>query len=126
VGSCILIVFFSHKEEVAMSIVSLDPSACLAIKTALSEKDLPFSVRIEIRSTGCCDASLGIAASMIEINDLSDQIDGLQIVMSPTVHELVGGVSISYRNDAEQTGFIIVSEKSLNEWAGFAAGCIRL
>ena len=117
---------FPHKAEVAMSIISLDRSACLAIKAALSEKNLPLSVRIEIRSTGCCDASLGIAAGLIEINDLSDQIDGLQVVMSPAVHEIVGEVSISYINDAEQTGFIIVSEKSLNEWAGFAASCIRL
>lgn len=118
--------YFPHKAEVAMSIISLDPSACRAIKAALSEKHLPLSVRIEVCSTGCCDSSLGIAAGLIEIDDLSDQIDGLQVVMSPAVHKLVGEVSISYSNDAEQTGFMIVSERPLNEWAGFAASCIRL
>lgn len=109
-----------------MSFVALDSLTCRVIKDELAERGLPLSVRVELRSTGCCDASLGIAAASVEAGDLIAEFEGLQIVMTPALHDLVGGVSISQVNDCGQQGFIVRSEKSLNEWTGFAANCIRL
>jgi Fe-S cluster assembly iron-binding protein IscA len=109
-----------------MPIFKLDPIAGKAIKTLLSEKGLPFSVRIEIRSTGCCDASLGIAAEAAEADDLIEEADGLAIAISPATRQLVGDVSISYRDDADRKGFVLESDRPLNEWAGFAPCNIRL
>lgn len=109
-----------------MPMIRLEPLACEAIKTVLSEKGLPLSVRIEIRSTGCCDASLGIAAEAAEAHDLIEEIDGLTIAMSPATHQLVGDVSISYVDDSDRKGFLLESVRSLNEWAGFAPSSIRL
>ena len=109
-----------------MPIFKLDPVACKAIKTVLSEKGLPLSVRIEIRSTGCCDAALGIAAEAAEAHDLIEEADGLTIAMSPATHQLVGDVSISYLDDSDRKGFALESDRPLNEWAGFAPGSIRL
>lgn len=109
-----------------MPMIQLDPLACEAIKTVLSEKGLPLSVRIEIRSTGCCDSSLGIAAGEAEEHDLLEEIDGLSIAMSPATHQLVGDVSVSYVDDSDRKGFVLLSDRSLNEWAGFAPSSIRL
>ncbi|MBA4396779.1 MAG: hypothetical protein C0394_05285 [Syntrophus sp. (in: bacteria)] len=106
--------------------IKLDPTACEAIKSALSEKELPLSVRIEIRSTGCCDASLGMIAATAEEHDLIEEIDGLIILMGPAIYKLVGEVSISYVDDSARKGFILVSERPLNEWEGFSACNIRL
>lgn len=106
--------------------IQLDPLACEAIKMVLSERGLPLSVRIEVRSTGCCDASLGIAADEAEAHDLIEEIDGLTIAMCPATHKLVGEVSISYIDDSERKGFVLESDRPLNEWAGFAASSIRL
>jgi Fe-S cluster assembly iron-binding protein IscA len=109
-----------------MPIFKLDPVACEAIKTILSEKGLPFSVRIEIRSTGCCDASLGIAAETAEAHDLIEEVGGLAIAMNPAIHQLVGDVSISCVDDSDRKGFVLLSGRSLNEWAGFAPSSIRI
>ncbi len=109
-----------------MPMIRLEPLACEAIKRTLSENGLPLSVRIEIRSTGCCDASLGIAAEAAEVHDLIEEADGLAIAMSRETHQLVGDVSISYVDDFDRKGFVLLSDRSLNEWAGFAPGNIRL
>ena len=106
--------------------IKLDRRACEVIKMQLSERGLPLSVRIEIRSTGCCDPSLGIAADKAEGHDLIEEMDELTILMNPASYELVGEVSISYVDDSGRKGFVLVSERPLNEWEGFAASSIRL
>ncbi len=109
-----------------MSIIFIDPDAYQEIKAILVERRLPLSVRIEIRSTGCCDASLAIAAGDAEPDDIMEEMDGLQVRVAPSIHELVGNISVSYITDSDQQGFMISSEKPLNEWVGFATSCIRL
>jgi len=106
--------------------IRLAPLACEAIKKVLTEKGLPLCVRIEIRSTGCCDASLGIAAETAEAHDLIAEIDGLTIAMSPATHQLVGNVSITGGDAADGKGFFLESDRPLNEWAGFAPSSIRI
>ena len=105
--------------------IKLDRFAREAVKRELSEKGLPLSVRIEIRSSGCCDPSLCLALDKQREGDLVQIEDDLTIVMSPEVYALVGEVAVSYVNDSERKGFIITSEKALNEWQGFAACEIR-
>jgi Fe-S cluster assembly iron-binding protein IscA len=105
--------------------IKLDPSACETIKKELSEKGLPLSVRIEIRSSDCCDPSLGLALDKQREADLVEMVDCLTVVMSPEVYALVGEVAVSYVDDSERKGFIITSEKALHEWQGFAACEIR-
>lgn len=106
--------------------IRLDPVACKAIKSELSEKGLPLSVRIEIRSTGCCDASLGIAAEAAEADDLIEDADGLAIAISPATRQLVGDVSITCAGDSDGKEFFLESDRPLNEWAGFAPSSIRI
>ena len=105
--------------------IKLTPSACVAIKGALSGMGLPLSVRIEIRSTGCCDSSLGMIADQAEETDLIEKIDGLTILMQPAIHARVGEVSIFCVDHVENYSFIIVSERPLNEWEGFGRSNIR-
>ncbi len=100
-------------------------SACMSIKEILSEKGLPYSVRIEIQSTGCCDASLGMTADTVGESDLIEEIEGLTILMRPALYALVGEVSIFCVDDSRRNEFILVSERPLNEWEGFGASPIR-
>jgi Fe-S cluster assembly iron-binding protein IscA len=107
--------------------IKLDPIACTAIKETLSAKGLPLCVRIEIQSTGCCDASLGMAADdAAEASDMIEEMDGLTMFMCPALYALVGDVSISCVDDSRRDEFILVSEKPLNEWAGFGRCAVRL
>ncbi len=109
-----------------MSFIKLDLNTCLKIKETLSREGLPLSVRIELRSTGCCDSSLGLIAGGVEESDLVEEADGLKIVMSPEIHNLVGEVSVDYVDDGRKQGFVLSSSKPLNEWEGFAACSIRI
>jgi len=108
-----------------MPLFQFDLLAVDVIKQALQEKGLPLSVRIEIQSTGCCDSSLCLAAQRPEENDLIEDVDGLTLAIGPTIHEMVGNISISYVKEPGRDGFVIKSERPLNEWAGFGVSTIR-
>ncbi len=108
-----------------MSLFQFDLLALDAIRKMLMNNGLPAAVRIEIRSTGCCDASLGLAAQLPEENDLAETVDGLTIAISPKTYHMVGAICISYVKDPGGDGFVIRSERPLNEWAGFGKSCIR-
>ena len=109
-----------------MSLVTLEPDAGQAIKSFLSEKGIRGPVRIEIQSTGCCDASLELSVDTVRESDLVEELDGLMFVISPETHELVGEVRISYTDEAGRKGFILTSSNPLSEWDGFATRSIRV
>lgn len=102
-----------------MAIVKLDPRAYQAIMSELFERALQPSVRIEICSTGCCDASLGLRPDEADAADLVEKVDDLMLLMNSEVYTLVGDVSISYVDEAGRSGFILTSRRPLNEWEGF-------
>ena len=112
-------------ENENMPLINLDQPAIEAIRKELQRKGLPLTLRIEIRSTGCCDASLSLISNTAEESDLIESMEDLTIRMSPSTYELVGTVSISYVDDAQKKGFVLTSSKPLNEWEGFAACNIK-
>jgi len=93
--------------------------------SAFSAEDIHRCVRVEVRSTGCCDPSLGLVLDKPREADLVEIADDLTLVMSPEVYAIVGEVAVSYADDFEKRGFILTSEKPLSEWQGFAACEIR-
>ena len=108
-------------ENENMPLINLDQPAIESIRKELQKKGLPLTLRIEIRSTGCCDASLSLVSNTAEESDLIESVEDLTIRMSPSTYKLVGTVSISYVDDAQKKGFVLTSSKPLNEWEGFAA-----
>jgi Fe-S cluster assembly iron-binding protein IscA len=108
-------------ENENMPLINLDQPAIESIRKELQKKGLPLTLRIEIRSTGCCDASLSLVSNTAEESDLIESVEDLTIRMSPSTYELMGTVSISYVDNAQKKGFVLTSSKPLNEWEGFAA-----
>jgi Fe-S cluster assembly iron-binding protein IscA len=108
-----------------MPLINIDQPAIEAVRKELQGKGLPLTVRIELRSTGCCDASLGLVANAAEESDLIESLQDLTFRMSQGTYELVGTVSISYVDDDRKKGFILTSKNPLNEWEGFAACNIK-
>ncbi len=108
-----------------MPLITIDQPAIEAIRKELEGKVCPLTLRIEIRSSGCCDASLCLVSNTAEEADLIESVEDLTIRMSPSTYELVGTVSISYVDDAQKKGFVLTSSKPLNEWEGFAACNIK-
>jgi Fe-S cluster assembly iron-binding protein IscA len=106
--------------------VQLEPGAGQAIKSFLTEKGCQGPIRIDLHSTGCCDASLGLSIDTIRAADLVQEVDGLQLVMSPETHQLVGEVIISYVDEGGRKGFVLTSSKPVSEWDGFGVCSISI
>jgi len=108
-----------------MSLVTLEPGAGEAVKSALAEKGVQGPVRLELQFTGCCDPSLGLSVDTIRESDLVQEIDGLTFVISPETHEVVGEVRISHKDEARRTVFVLTSSNPLSEWDGLLTCGIR-
>jgi Fe-S cluster assembly iron-binding protein IscA len=109
----------------AIPMVQLQPGAGQAIKSFLSEKGIQGPIRIDLNSTGCCDVFLGLSVDQLRAADLIEEVDGLQFIMSPETYQLVGEVTISFVDEREKRGFVLVSSKPVSEWAGFGTCTIR-
>jgi Fe-S cluster assembly iron-binding protein IscA len=59
-------------------------------------------------------------------SDLVEEVDGLTFVISPETYDLVGEVTISYRDEAGRKGFVLTSSRPVSEWDGFATCSIRM
>jgi Fe-S cluster assembly iron-binding protein IscA len=105
-----------------MSLVTLEPGVGQAIRSSLAEAGAQGPVRIEIRSSGCCDPALGLVVDTIRESDLVEEADGVTFVVSPETHHLVGEVTISQADGA----LVLTPSRPLSEWDGFAPCRIRV
>jgi Fe-S cluster assembly iron-binding protein IscA len=104
----------------AIPIVALGPGAGQAIRSFLARHEIQKPVRIDIHSTGCCDASLFLRVDTASGNDLTHEVDGLTFVISPETHTLVGEVTITCSDENGRQGFVLSSRRPLSEWEGFS------
>jgi Fe-S cluster assembly iron-binding protein IscA len=112
--------------EKTIPMVQLAPGAGQAIKSFLAEQGCSGPIRIELCSTGCCDASLGLSVDRMRESDLIQEVDGLQFVMSPETYGLAGEVTISFVDEKGKKGFVLTSSKPVSEWDGFGVCSIRI
>lgn len=106
--------------------VKLESGVALAAGRFLNEKCINRPLRIDLRFTGCCDASLGLRVDDISESDLYVEADGLTFIMDPEVYRLAGEVTISYVEEGGRKGFLLTSERPVSEWEGFGASDIQL
>ena len=108
-----------------MALVCLVRDAGEAIRRILTEKELKPILRIDLRSTGCCDASLGIFLDEINEIDLIQEVEGLTFIISPEVHSIAGEVKIACADSKGSMGFILKSANPISEWDGFGVCHIK-
>jgi Fe-S cluster assembly iron-binding protein IscA len=106
--------------------VKLEASASQAIRSFLAEKGIQGPLRIDLRSSGCCDPSLILSVNNVRESDLIQEAEGLTFIMSPEIYQLVGEVTISYADEIGRKGFVLTSEKPISEWDGFGVSIIRI
>jgi Fe-S cluster assembly iron-binding protein IscA len=106
--------------------VKLEASASQAIRSFLAEKGIQGPLRIDLRSSGCCDPSLSLSVNNIRESDLIQEVEGLTLIMSPEIYQLAGEVTISYADEIGRKGFLLTSEKPISEWGGFGVSTIRI
>jgi Fe-S cluster assembly iron-binding protein IscA len=106
--------------------VKLESGAGQAAKRFLKEKGISRPLRIDLRFTGCCDASLGLRVDDISEGDLYVEVEGLTFILDPDVFQLAGEVTITYVGEKGRTGFLLTSEKPVSEWEGFGVSAIQI
>jgi Fe-S cluster assembly iron-binding protein IscA len=103
----------------------LEPGVSQAIKSLLANKGIRHPIRIDVRSSGCCDALLCMCVDRITKADLSLELDGLTFVINRATYELVGDVTVFYADEPGRSGFVLTSSKPLGEWDGFGVSEIK-
>jgi Fe-S cluster assembly iron-binding protein IscA len=66
-----------------------------------------------------------LSADQIRESDLVQEVDELMFVISPETYQLLGEVTISYRDEPGRKGFVITSIKPVSEWEGFGVSNIK-
>lgn len=105
--------------------ITVTPEAIDAIRTFLAEKGSPGPIRVHLRSTGCCDASLGLLADSASMDDLTDNVQGITFVISPELSQLTGDITIDYVQENQRTGFVLTSKRPVSEWDGFGTCTLK-
>ena len=106
--------------------VKLEASATQAIKAFLAEQGIQGPLRIDLRSSGCCDPSLSLCVDNIRESDLIQEVEGLTFIMSSEIYQLVGEVTISYPDEIARKGFLLTSERPVSEWEGLGVSLIQI
>jgi Fe-S cluster assembly iron-binding protein IscA len=104
--------------------IQLESGAGQAIRSFLDTRGGRQPIRVELQSSGCCDASLVLRVDEIRRGDLVEEQKELTLVISSETNQLVGDVTISYREDAGRKGFVLTSTKPVSEWSGFGVSDI--
>jgi Fe-S cluster assembly iron-binding protein IscA len=105
--------------------IKLEANASRAIKSFLAEKGCQRPLRIQLQSSGCCDPSLCLSADQVGESDLVQEVDELTFVINPETYQLLGEVTISYRDEPGRKGFVLTSLNPVSEWEGFGVSLIR-
>jgi Fe-S cluster assembly iron-binding protein IscA len=105
--------------------IKLTSDAGQAIRSFLAENKLKPSIRIDLRSSGCCDASLALSADTIREDDLVEELDGITFLIDTEIDRLVGDITISYVDDLGIKGFALTSSRPVSEWSNFGVCTIR-
>jgi Fe-S cluster assembly iron-binding protein IscA len=100
--------------------ITCEARALEAVKAELFRQGSAGPVRMELRFTGCCDASLGLRVDSARDGDLLQEIAGVTFVVSPEVFETAGDISVGYCDETSRRGFILSSARAVSEWQGFA------
>lgn len=103
-----------------MSVIHIDSKAVQKIQRFLTQKKQAGCVRVEIRSSGCCDAALALVVQDALETDIVEQYNGLHIALPVEIHQVVGSITISSSDDDASDDFFLTSEKPFSEWSGFA------
>ena len=106
--------------------VKLESGAGRAASRFLKEKGISRPLRIDLRFTGCCDASLGLRVDDISASDLYVEVEGLTFIVDPDVYNLAGEITIAYLEEEDRKGFLLTSERPVSEWEGFGVSSIQV
>ena len=104
--------------------IDIDRKAIDAIKEYLTANSAQTALRVQVRTSGCCEPTLAMIFDQPKPDDLVTEQAGLTLVMDPSTFQMAGDVSIELADDGECPSFTITPAKPLSEWSGFCVTTI--
>lgn len=105
--------------------ISITPVAQEKLSSYLAENKVEPKVRIYLPSCGCSGGGDQIALTLDQPaeGDIKVETGGLELFMSQDLFDQVGKVSIDFKDDGRNSGFIVDSEKPVPVEDAGCGGC---
>ncbi len=104
--------------------ISITPLAQEKLSTYLAENKVEPQVRVYLPDCGCSGPSqIALALDRPEEGDITAKAGDLELFMTQDLFDLVGKVSIDFKDDGQDSGFVVYSEKPLQMSDSGCGGC---
>lgn len=105
--------------------ISITPIAQEKLSAYLAENKVEPKVRVYLPAGDCCGGGGQISLTLDRPNaeDITSQAGDLELFMARALYEQVGKVTIDFKDDGEEAGFVVESEKPLPADEGCGGGC---
>lgn len=93
--------------------ISITPLAQEKLSAYLAENKVEPKIRIYLPAGDCCGGGGQISLTLDRPNegDITTTAGDLELFMDPDLYEQVGKVTIDFKDDGQDSGFVVESEK---------------
>lgn len=126
-------------ETIQTDFITLTPAAAQAVRDLLAKRNLEgYALRVFVSSAGCSGFQYGMALEgNIRENDLSQEFDGIKVVVDEVSISYLQGASVDYVESEMGSGFKIENPNAItscgcgnssrnqdgSEYGGGCSGC---
>ena len=82
-------------------------------------------MRLEVRTSGCCEPILAASFGEVREGDLVETIDDLQITVEPDTYRITGEICIEPAEEGFPPFVKLIPTQPLSEWSGFIVTSIE-
>ena len=104
--------------------IDIDKKAIKEIQAYQARIGADSALRIQVRTSGCCEPALAMVFDPARPDDLVQEQDGLTIVMDPTTFQMAGDVTVELAESGDCPSFTLTPTRPLSEWSGFCVTTI--
>ena len=82
-------------------------------------------LRIQVRTSGCCEPTLAAFWDERRPDDLGVQLLMLEVVLDPDTYRITGPITIDLGSPGDPPGLMLATVNPLSEWAGLTETVIE-
>lgn len=101
--------------------INITPIAQEKLTAYLAENKVEPKVRVYLPAGGCGGGQISLTLDRPNAEDITTQAGDLELFMARSLYEQLGAVTIDFKDDGQDSGFVVESEKPLP--ADDSCGC---
>lgn len=104
--------------------ISITPIAQEKLSTYLAENKVEPKVRVYLPANDCCGGGqISLTLDRPNAEDITTEAGGLELFIDRSLSERLGKVTIDFKDDGDDSGFVVESENPLPADEGCGGGC---